>query len=260
VRRRGESGLGLGDAAGLLAALGGLVLWVSLTDSLYRYVRPSMRPWLVMSGAFVSVLALLVAVAAWRERHRGGSAPGRFHGAVGWALVVPVMILVSTDAGALGSFAVRQRAGAAPRTEFDLDVYLRTHTVAGQAPALGMAQFLSAADDPEDRALLAATTVRLTGFIVDGEGILRDDAPADRFVVARLMVGCCAGDATPLPVAVEGLDAEPPPEDTWVEVTGRFDPELSDPGEEGRSLGDMPVLVASDLREVDEPRQPYENP
>lgn len=252
--------LGSSDAAGLLAALAGLVLWASLTDSIYRYVRPTMRSWLVLSGLAIALLAIAVAVGAWRDARRSGDRAGHRHSLVGWALLVPAIIAVSTDPGALGSFAVRQVGMSSFRAdrEFDLGAHLRAHTTGGQAPSLTIGEFLSAAADPDDRELLASTTVRLTGFVVDDAGEL-DGAPPDAFVLARLMVGCCAGDATPLPVEVRGLGEAPPPEDVWVEVTGRYAPP---PGAERDADGGLgvAVIVAEDLRRVDEPRQPYEYP
>jgi uncharacterized repeat protein (TIGR03943 family) len=245
------------DAAALLAALAGLVLWASLTDSIYRYVRPTMRPWLVLSGAAIVVLAVAVAVGAWREGRRPGAGAAGRYSLIGWALLVPALIALSSDPGALGSFAVQQAAGASFRADrsFDLDAYVQSHTTGGQAPSLSMGQFLSAVDDPDDRALLAETTVRLTGFVADDGGML-DTSPPGAFALARLMIGCCAGDAIPLLVDVQGIDGGPPPVDTWVEVTGRYRP--ADDG--ARDEGDLPVLVADDLRRVDEPRQPYEYP
>ena len=38
--------------------VGLVVLWISLTDILYRYVRPSMQKWLVLSGVALAVIGL----------------------------------------------------------------------------------------------------------------------------------------------------------------------------------------------------------
>jgi uncharacterized repeat protein (TIGR03943 family) len=255
---RGEGGgpdrLRRSDAAALLAVLAGLTLWLSLTDGFYRYLRPTMRPWLTASGAFLAGLAVATAVVAWREARRaGGAAPAGSSRAslVGWFLVLPLVVAVSTDPGALGAFAVRQQSGMAyvAAGDFDLETHLRTHSTAGQAPALQLHQFLSAAAGGEDeRRLLADTPVRLTGFVVH-----EPDAPPGGFTLARLMIGCCAGDANGLVVAVRGYDGEELADDTWVEVTGRYDERLSGDAE-------VPALALSSLRRVARPREPYEYP
>jgi uncharacterized repeat protein (TIGR03943 family) len=246
------------DAAALLASVAGLTLWLSLTDGIYRYLRPSMRPWLIASGVFIAGLALATAVTAWRERRQASHTTSNRASAVGWFLVVPLVIAISTDPGALGAFAVRQQAGAiyAAPNDFDLDTYLASHTTGGQAPALQFKQFLAAADGSSgDRQLLAGTTVRLTGFVVHDEG----DTPG-AFTLARLMVGCCAGDATAMIVSVRGYEGAPLSDDEWVEVTGRFDEQLTSEQPHDPFAGAVPVLAMASLRHVDEPREPYEYP
>jgi hypothetical protein len=44
ARGRGPDRLRRSDAAGLLAVLAGLALWLSLSDGFFRYLRPTMRP------------------------------------------------------------------------------------------------------------------------------------------------------------------------------------------------------------------------
>jgi uncharacterized repeat protein (TIGR03943 family) len=246
------------DAAALLASVAGLTLWLSLTDGIYRYLRPSMRPWLIASGVFVAGLALASAVTAWRERRQASRTASTRASVVGWFLVVPLVIAISTDPGALGAFAVRQQAGAiyAAPNDFDLDTYLASHTTGGQAPALQFKQFLAAAGGAsKDRDLLAGTTVRLTGFVVHDEG----DVPG-AFTLARLMVGCCAGDATAMLVSVRDYEGAPLSDDNWVEVTGRFDERLTSKQPQDRFAGPVPVLAMASLRHVDQPREPYEYP
>lgn len=246
------------DAALLLASVAGLTLRLSLTDGIYRYLRPSMRPWLTASGVFIAGLALATVVTAQRERRQGSHRASTRASLVGWFLVVPLVVAVSTDPGALGAFAVRQQADAryAAPDDFHLDTYLASHTTGGQTPVLQFKQFLAAAGgSSDDRQLLASTTVRLTGFVVHQE----DDAPG-AFTLARLMVGCCAGDASALMVTVRGYDGEPLPDDEWIEVTGRFDQRLTSQQPQDRIAGPTPVLAMASLRHVDEPREPYEYP
>jgi uncharacterized repeat protein (TIGR03943 family) len=246
------------DAAALLASVAGLTLWLSLTDGIYRYLRPSMRPWLVAAGVFIAGLALATAVTAWRERRQGGHAATTRASLVGWFLVLPLVIAMSTDPRALGAFAVRQQAGIIQivPSDFNLDSYLASHTTAGQAPELQFKQFLTAADGSRhDRQLLAATTVRLTGFVVHDD----DDAPG-AFGMARLMVGCCAGDASAMLVTVRGYEGPRLADDDWVEVTGRFDERLTAEQAQVQYSGSVPVLAMAGLRQVDQPREPYEYP
>jgi uncharacterized repeat protein (TIGR03943 family) len=101
-----------------------------------------------------------------------------------------------------------------------------------------VAEFVAlAASYPE---ILADHDVRLTGFVT------RD---GDDWFVTRLTMRCCAADASAYRVRVDGMAA--PPEEQWVQVTGSWVPGTG-------ADGGTPALVASEVQEVAEPRQPYE--
>jgi hypothetical protein len=74
----------------------------------------------------------------------------------------------------------------------------------------------------------------------------------DRWRPAPRAVVLCAGDAI-LVVDVTGATGGRLADETWVEVTERFDRPASD-----RSDGDRPVLAATSLRRIELPRIEYE--
>jgi uncharacterized repeat protein (TIGR03943 family) len=256
------------DGALLLAATSGVMMWLGLTDGMLRYLRASMRPWLVLAGVALGLLAAGAAVLAWRDGRRargagsgipsggdGAADHGGGHGhrlaVVGWLLAVPLLVAVGIAPGALGAYAIRQQSFfVAPVVrDFDLAAHLRTHSVGGQVPALELHQFLAAAHgDAEERSLLASSDVRLTGFVVNDRGDERS------MELARLMIGCCAGDAIGLVVALEGFPGPRLEDETWIEVTGTFRP---DPAGDRDAT---PVLAVGSYREIGAPDQPYEYP
>ncbi len=249
-----------GDRPLLVAAVGLLALWVGSTDVLYRFLRPTMRPWLLLAGAALVVLAVAVGWATWRrpsEDAATGTADHHPHGPsrVGWLLLLPVVVAIALDPVALGAASV-SRSGWVNRAtlpDFDLAAYLRSGAVGGQAMPLSQGRFVAAADDEGQHSLLASTPVRLTGFVASV------DAP-DRFVLSRLMVGCCAGDAVPLNVTVHTDGQTPPAVDTWVDVEGRFDVERTGQARSQDRHDAPPVLDASAVRTIDPPDEPYEYP
>ena len=96
----------------------------------------------------------------------------------------------------------------------------------------------------DSRRSLKGRTVRLTGFVTrDGDGT---------WYVTRLLVSCCAADATTAKAEVRGVEA--PPVDTWVTVTGTWHPE----GGPGSTEAWPPVVDATSLRRVRQPDNPYE--
>jgi len=261
----------------LVASMGLLALWAGGTDAIYRFLRPSMRPWLLLAGVVLLVLAAVTGWATWRDRREvtevdadadGGDSPhadataaaGADHhphrpSKIGWLLLAPVVVAVALDPLPLGA-ASASRAGSINRAAvgpFDLGEYLRTASLAGQAPPLSQGHFMAAAGDPAQRDLLAATPVRLTGFVASSSG-------PGRFQLSRLVIGCCAGDAVPILVDVHADGLAVPPVDTWVEVEGRFDPAATDRATADQQRAVPPVIDATAVRTIDAPTEPYEYP
>ena len=236
------------DKGWTVLATGLLAVAVAATDAIYRYLRPSMRPWLLLAGAFLTAIG--VAAVLIGRRDRGAHAePGHGHRAsrVAWLLLLPVVVALVFDPGALGSYAVTQQASAGfVDVDFDLSDHLRTHTFGGQTAELQLVEFVWAAFSPGDRRLLAKTPVRLTGFVTHFES----NGP---MYLARLRMGCCAGDAV-----ASTVELRPPSkrfeDDTWVEATGTFDLRATRASADRES----PVLRVSRLRRVAEPAEPYE--
>jgi uncharacterized repeat protein (TIGR03943 family) len=89
-----------------------------------------------------------------------------------------------------------------------------------------------------DGASFNGAVVQLTGFVAGAE--------PGGFRLARYQIACCAADATPVVLRV--LAARAPARDRWVTVAGTFQP----------GGGELPTLAASNVVEVQAPRDPYE--
>uniref|UniRef100_UPI00403FEFA3 TIGR03943 family putative permease subunit n=1 Tax=Streptomyces sp. SS7 TaxID=3108485 RepID=UPI00403FEFA3 len=114
---------------------------------------------------------------------------------------------------------------------------------AGDPVYLTVAAFTSRAPYDSGRSL-KGRTVRLTGFATHGD--------VGAWYVTRLLVSCCAADATTTKVRILGADR--PATDTWVTVTGTWQPK----GGLGSSAAWPPVLDAKTVRQVEAPSDPYE--
>jgi uncharacterized repeat protein (TIGR03943 family) len=69
-------------------------------------------------------------------------------------------------------------------------------------------------------------------------------------MVSRFVISCCAADAAPLGLVTQWPDTGSLPNDTWVEVKGRF--------QMGEFDGEpMPVLIAETITPTDVPEPPY---
>ncbi|MCK8433621.1 TIGR03943 family protein [Streptomyces sp. D2-8] len=253
----------------LLALVGAAILRVSLFSELYlRYVQAALRPYLVVSGVALVLLGAAVAVVTRRaadhetadheheqkqegedeqedeheDRDDGGHA-GHSHGPAGprvaWFLTLPALALLLFPPPALGSYSAEREA--AQRANRGIGTFPALPD--GDPVDLALGEFGSRAVYDSGRSL-KGRTVRLTGFVT------RDDDGT--WYVTRLLVSCCAADASAAKAEVRGAQA--PPVDTWVTVTGTWHPE----GELGSAAAWPPVLDATSVRRVPQPDNPYE--
>lgn len=215
----------------LLLLFGGALLRLGLSDLLLRYVRPAARIWVLLAGLALLSLAIGRLVQAHRARLAGGPAIR-----TGWLLVAPVVAILIVTPSALGSFsAVRAPIGVPSDEHKDFPA------LTGPAPhQLGMLDFTTRVLWDAGRTV-AGQNVQLTGFVLAGR--------PDGFVLARLVITCCAADARPVEVEIRADQA--PARDTWLRVTGRYagvDPAQSS----------FPVLTATSVTAIKQPTNPYD--
>ncbi len=234
--------------ATLTTVVGVLLARLALDGSFRRYVRPGMGVWLVVSGVLLALLGLLI---LWRQRsgrheehdehpdHEGHDhAVGEHQERVGWLLMAPVLALLLIAPGPLGAFAL-DRTGSAVTLRSGGAVFTPLDPAGGPHP-MTLIEFDQRAFDGTDGATFNGTEVRLVGFV----GPDQDTG----FLVGRYSIACCAADALAATALVTGWAGPVPPRDSWVEVTGRFEP--------GGTRD--PKLVASRVAVVPPPDDPYE--
>lgn len=239
----------------LLVLLGGALLKLALTGTYLRYVKSSLQPWLVATGAVMVLLAVVSIVRDIRSgglAHEHGPDHGHGHGEVHdhghgssrspWMLLLPVLAVFLISPPALGADTVnRSTVNAAQEAEAS----------SGFAPLppdevveLTIGEFVTRTAW-DDSGSLDDRTVKLTGFVV------RKDA--DVFL-ARLTIGCCAADARPVKVRLTGLDLTALPDEQWVEAVGRVVPGSAN--EESRFV---PTFTVTGVVPIAAPEDPYES-
>ncbi|MGM0353126.1 TIGR03943 family putative permease subunit [Streptomyces sp. ECR3] len=234
----------------LLLLVGGALLRISLLSAVYmRYVQAGLRPYLVASGVLLVLLALVGLFRTARASalpanggahvHQHGHTPSAAGPRSAWLLTLPALALLLFPPPALGSYsAAREDAQDAAR-----GVGTFPTLPAGDPVELSVAAFTFRAVYDSGHSL-RDRTVRLTGFVTRGEG--------DTWYVTRLLVSCCAADATTSKVEVRGVQA--PRTDTWVTVTGTWRPK----GALGSSAAWPPLLNGATVKHVAQPPDPYE--
>ncbi|MDV9173560.1 TIGR03943 family protein [Streptomyces sp. W16] len=241
-------------SAVLLLLTGGAVLRISLFSDLYlRYVQAALRPYLIVSGTLLILLGVAAAIRAAlhrpeEEEHdhdHDHEEHGHSHSGsprVAWLLTLPALALLLFPPPALGSYSAgREQAQLAAQG-------------AGTFPALPAAKVLDiSVGQYSSRAIydtghsLKGRTLRMTGFVTHGSN--------GTWYVTRLVVTCCAADATTSKVEIRGTEATDAPQtDTWVTVTGTWLPK----GKLGTDGAWPPLLDATTVTQVKQPADPYE--
>lgn len=222
----------------LLVLLGGALLKIAWNGSYLRYVKPSLLPFLVSAGVVVLALGL---IAIGRDVHAARDhADHAEHSS--WLLLLPVLAIFLVAPPALGADTVSRSTQVIAPQRSSIDF---PPLPAGPAPALRMSDFVTRAVW-DDAGSLNGRQVRLLGFVVHGDH--------DATYLGRLVIACCAADATPLKVRLEGRNGLASlPQDGWFEVRGQLVP-----GSARSNSRYTPTLTISDLHPVPTPTEPYE--
>ncbi len=224
----------------LLLLFGGALVRLGLSDQLVRYVRPGARPWVLLAGIALLALAVLRLVQLHRQLRTNIDPASTRVGAVGtgWLLLAPVVAILVIAPPALGSFSAA-RAVPVSVSPGDSKSF---PALTGSAPhQLGLLDFTTRVVWDGGRTL-TGQDVALTGFVLSQR--------PDGFVLARLVITCCAADAAP--VEIEVRTVHPPANGAWVQVIGRYagvDPQRTT----------FPVLTAHSTMIVSEPTNPYDS-
>ena len=235
----------------LLISLGWFLASRLLSGTLNFYIHPRFNGLTMITA----VMLIIIAAAYWlqkRSTHDDEVEHDHDHhhdhdiSWIGLALLaVPVVLGLLVEPKPLGANALGNRE-------------VNVNPLAA-VPAAGSAQFSTIATGGKmnivdwlysfqrsaDPAQFNGEEANVIGFVY------RDDRFApDMFMVSRFTISCCVADAAPVGLVVEWPEAANLPDDTWVEVNGRFT---------ARAFNGvtMPVLIADAIAQTEAPSQPY---
>jgi len=265
----------------LLLLLGGAVLRISADDTYLRYVKGWTRPCLLLAGA---VLVLLGVVSLWRDhtaRRPGRTAAGGPAGATGgpagatggpaeaartglaagdgpdhagdrhdhggrgprvaWLLLLPVFAIFLVGPPALGSYAAaRGSSNVVQPVESEF-----APLAAGDPVTTTLTDYATRAIWDQGRSL-EGRRVRLVGFV--------SPRPGGGMYLTRLVITCCAADARPIKITLQGA-TESFAADSWVEVVGTYGGLDASASKSSQA----PVIKVESVRTVPSPAEPYES-
>lgn len=233
----------------LLVLLGGALLKISFTGTYLRYVKPA-HQWLLITAGVVMVGLALVAIArdlaGARKATPGVLGHDAEHGhstRSAWLLILPVLAVFLVAPPALGSDSV-QRASSASLTAPEEGTAVFPPLPPGEVVELSLGDFTARAAWDQDRSV-QGRQVRLTGFTVQDGGVT---------YLARMSIGCCAADAFPVKVRLDGQDLSGLANDTWVRIVG-----MVQPGSATMANNHVSTVSVTSAEEIPQPEDPYEH-
>jgi uncharacterized repeat protein (TIGR03943 family) len=237
----------------VMLLFGGAIVRASVTDMYLRYVKESLRPFLIAAGVLLiaaAVMTLVHEVLRPRPQAEGHDDHGHDHGDgkphrepwVAWLLILPVLGLLLVAPPALGSYAAGQ-AGTALSSQQISDY---PPLPPGDPAKISVLDYASRAVFDKGVSL-GDRTVQLTGFIAEG--------PNGEPILARIILSCCAADGRPIKLGMSGNAPAGLASDTWVEVVGKYtDRTVTDPVNEET----IPYIEVETWTQIDPPKQQYE--
>ncbi|HEY5879405.1 MAG TPA: TIGR03943 family protein [Nakamurella sp.] len=221
-----------------------------------------------------------------------GDAHGHDHSSskAPWLILAPVLVLLLVAPPALGADAVARNAGSQGLAGYDVagassgasagpvgdtggkdgtggggggykfndgsgSVYdssggrrtMHFPVLEGTDPEIGLKEFILRSLYDADRSLDDGTPVTVVGFVAPaGDGF------DSGYTIARMAISCCAADANPMQLHVDGQ--APYPSDTWVRAVVINVPETGT-----MANGYVPTVTVTSMTTIDQPDDPYEN-
>jgi len=236
----------------VMLLFGGAIVRASVTDMYLRYVKESLRPFLIAAGVVLIAAAVMTLVhevlrpraasAGEHADHDHGDGKPHREPWVAWLLILPVLGLLLVAPPALGSYAAGQ-AGTALSSQQISDY---PPLPPGDPAKVSVLDYASRAVFDKGVSL-GDRTVQLTGFVAQG--------PNGEPILARIILSCCAADGRPIKVGMSGNAPAGLANDTWVEVVGKYtDRTVTDPVNEET----IPYIEVETWTQIDPPKQQYE--
>ncbi|HJP73472.1 MAG TPA: TIGR03943 family protein [Pseudonocardiaceae bacterium] len=233
----------------LLLLVGGALLKITLNGTYLRYVKPAVEPWVLTAGVVMVALAVIAIIADIRAARPPAvhtDPHGHSHAARSpWLLVLPVLAIFLIAPPALGADSVLRSDGRgavpAPVVQQGPSAFPPLPTTA--VVPLALSEFITRSVWDGTHSL-TGRTVALTGFIVQVHGST---------YVARLVITCCAADATPMKVELAGGQASALPDDQWIVADG-----ILVPGSATAANEYTPTLRLRAITQIAQPSDPYE--
>jgi uncharacterized repeat protein (TIGR03943 family) len=201
----------------------------------------SRAPWLILLPVLVLLLVAPPALGADAVARNASS-----QALAGVEVVARADSSSKDGAGGGGGYKFNDGSGSAEDSSGSRRTMHFPPLAEGANPPVGMKDFILRALYDVDNSV-QNTPVTVTGFIAPpGQGY-----PAG-YTIARMVISCCAADANPMQLHVDG--SAPLPANTWVDAVITLVPNTAT-----MDNGYVPTVTVTSLTPVQQPEDPYEH-
>ena len=236
----------------LLLLVGGAIIRIAIDNSYVEYVRTALRPWLIVAGVLLALIAVLCLVrdnssrfARARAEETADHSHGHDHSRaprIALLLLVPVLAIFIVTPGALGAYSAQRGGGSVGAKPSGGDASFAA-LPAGNPVLLGVRDFSQRGVWDKGRTL-TGRTIALEGFVTPRTG--------GGIYLTRMLITCCAADASPIKVRITGSPTTYPA-NAWVRITGTF----AGVDNSDAVQGPIPILKGTAVRPTKPPSNPY---
>lgn len=222
----------------LLILVGTTIVKIVLDGSYLRYVKASLQPYLLVSGAAIVLLGL-IAIARDIHADRAIAAPHNEAGRPYWMLLVPTAVILFLAPPALGTGAV---PSAGPELVSATSPRRSLPPIAERTPTMPLRELVHRSHAAPDT---------LHGHIISTAGFALPNEAGTGFDLGQLAIACCAADAQLLILHLDGPLPADVTEGDWLAVTGRIAgrAELATPA--------WPTMTVDGARHIEPPKITY---
>ena len=201
----------------------------------------SKAPWLILLPVLVLLLVAPPALGADAVARNATS-----QGLAGMDVVAQEPAGSRDGAGAGGGYKFNDGSGSAEDSTGSHRTMHFPPLDPGANPTVGMKDFILRALYDADNSV-KDTPVTVTGFIAPA-----GDGYTSGYTIARIVISCCAADANPMQLHVDG---DPPfPTNTWVDAVVTVVPNTAT-----MDNGYVPVVTLTSATSIPQPDDPYEH-
>lgn len=152
-----------------------------------------------------------------------------------------LVLMVINPPASLSSFTASQRASDLTSLNISNQTRLLVNSFSTNTKNLALSDWIASFTYNPDKEFYIDKEVRVTGFMFRTDDITNSD-----FIVSRFVVSCCAVDARPVGIKVQGSNLVEFKKDQWIEVEGKF-----------AEIKDEIIIIPTRVIYISQPEKPY---